>query len=199
MADLWSDFTDFVITNIDKKLGNKYKVSLRNLLSNPSKYSAQQDIQTVIKSMSQDVDLYVDDAVSEMPDEAKRLDDALSKADAVTKQLASTVSMYSKQNKVPLIKPVSINRDLTAEETVSVDSANADVLSLVQKLIGSATLIADFSYKYRDAMIGSWFFGGQKNYTITVYMPDNDVALLESSRNEIKGLLNGASVLVRGI
>lgn len=199
MAELWSDFTDFVITNVDKKMGNKYKVSLRNLLSNPSKYASQADIQTVIKNMTQDVDSYVDQSVDAMPDESKKLDDALKKADSVTKQLSSTISMQCKQNKVPLVKPVSVDRDRTKEEAIFIDSAGSDVVSLAQKLIEISNLIADFSYQYRDAWIGSWLFSGKKNYTLNVYMPDNDVALLEASRNEITALLNGASAVVKGI
>ena len=37
MADLWSDYTDFVIDNIDKSIGKKYKMSLRDLLTDPEK------------------------------------------------------------------------------------------------------------------------------------------------------------------
>ncbi len=199
MAEYWSDYTDFVLTNIDKKISTKYKVSLKKLLGNPSKFASQPNIQATIKSLGDEVNSYIDNAIGTMPDAKKALNDSVLKADAVTKQLAQSISMQAKQHKVPVVRPVSVNRDETRDETVSVDDAGPDVLALVEKLVDSSTMIADFSYQYDNSTIGSWLFSGGKNYILNVFVPDNDVAMLEASRTEIITLLDAAGVMIEGI
>ena len=199
MADLWSDYTDFVIDNIDKSIGKKYKMSLRDLLTDPESFSSDPNIQNTIKSMADDVNAYIDQALSKMSAQKQELDDNLTKADSVTKQLAQSISMQAKQNRVPFIVPVSIDRDDTKEEVISVDSAGSDVLALIEKLAASSTLIADFTTQYDNSLIGNWFFSGPKNYTINVYLPDSDIISMQDSRDELLGLPDAASALIAGL
>jgi hypothetical protein len=199
MADLWSDYTDFVIDNIDKSIGKKYKMSLRDLLTDPENFSSDPNIQNTIKSMADDVNAYMDQALSKMSAQKQELDDNLTKADSVTKQLAQSISMQAKQNRVPFIVPVSIDRDDTKEEVISVDSAGSDVLALIEKIAASSTMIADFTTQYDNSLIGNWFFSGPKNYTINVYLPDSDVISMQDSRDELLGLLDAASALIAGL
>lgn len=199
MADLWSDYTDFVIDNIDKSIGKKYKMSLRDLLTDPESFSPDPNIQNTIKSMADDVNAYMDQALSKMSAQKQELDDNLTKADSVTKQLAQSISMQAKQNRVPFIVPVSIDRDDTKEEVISVDSAGSDVLALIEKIAASSTMIADFTTQYDNSLIGNWFFSGPKNYTINVYLPDSDVISMQDSRDELLGLLDAASALIAGL
>lgn len=199
MAEFWSDYTDFVLSSIEKKLGNKYKVPLKGLLSNPVKYAGTAAIQTTIRSLSQDVDSYIDSTIASMPEEKKAMTDQLLKIDATTKQLASTVSMQAKAHKIPMIKPVTIERDESKEEVIFVDSVNDPTLALIDRLCGSSTIVSDFSYTYDKATIGSWLFSGQKNYVLSVYVPDNDVMMLEASRSEIQDMLDAADVMTHGI
>ena len=199
MADLWSDYTDFVIDNIDKSIGKKYKMSLRDLLTDPESFSPDPNIQNTIKSMADDVNAYMDQALSKMSAQKQELDDNLTKADSVTKQLAQSISMQAKQNRVPFIVPVSIDRDDTKEEVISVDSAGSDVLALIEKIAASSTMIADFTTQYDNSLIGNWFFSGPKNYTINVYLPDSDIISMQDSRDELLGLLDAASALIAGL
>ncbi len=199
MADLWSDYTDFVIDNIDKSIGKKYKMSLRDLLTDPESFSSDPNIQNTIKSMADDVNAYMDQALSKMSAQKQELDDNLTKADSVTKQLAQSISMQAKQNRVPFIVPVSIDRDDTKEEVISVDSAGSDVLALIEKIAASSTMIADFTTQYDNSLIGNWFFSGPKNYTINVYLPDSDVISMQDSRAELLGLLDAASAMIAGL
>ncbi|EQD61661.1 hypothetical protein B2A_03155 [mine drainage metagenome] len=198
MADLWTDYTDFVIDGIDKGIGKKYKVSLRDLLTDPQSYASDPNIQNTIKSMGDDVNAYVDQALSKMAAQKQELDDNLTRVDSVTKQLAQSISMQAKQNRVPFIVPISVDRDDAKEEAISVDSAGSDVLALIEKIVSGSNFIADFTTQYDNSLIGNWFFSGQKNYTINVYMPDNDVISLQGSRAELLGLLDAASALISG-
>jgi hypothetical protein len=199
MAEFWSDYTDFVLTNIDRKIGGKYKLSLKGLLGDPSKFASQPNIQNTIKNLAEEVNKYLDATLASMGDERKALTDQLLKADAVTKQLAQSVAMQAKQYKVPVVKPVSIQRDETRDETIFVDTVTQDITSLIEKLAGTSTVIADFSYSYQNATIGSWLFSGRKDYVLNVFLPDNDVVMLEASRAEISDLLDAAGVIIQGI
>ena len=199
MTDLWSDYTDFVIDNIDNTIGKKYKMSFRDFLTDPQSFSSDPNIQNTIKSMADDVNEYIDQALSKMTAQKQELDANLTRADSVTKQLAQSISMQAKQNRVPLIVPISVDRDDTKEEVISVSSADSSVLALIEKLASASSFIADFTTQYDNSMIGNWFFSGQKNYTINIYLPDSDVISFQDSRAELLALLDAASSLISGL
>lgn len=199
MAELWSDYTDMLINGIDKQVGSKYKFSLRALLTDPTKYAAQQNVQMAIDNMKEDVDNYIDGRVKALADEQRSLDDAASKADSITGQLGRSISLQAKQNNVPMIKPVTVDRDTAREETIYIDAVDNGVASLVQKLVSSSMLVADLSVSYKNYTVGSWLFSGSKNYVLSVYMPDSTLLALEASRSEINNLLTSASNFIKGL
>lgn len=198
MAELWDDYTDVIITSIDESVKGKYKFSLRDILTNPSEFSSQSNIQTDVANISNDVDNFIDNMLSSLSDEKKALDENLSKADAITKQLAKAISTNAKQNKIPFVIPVSVNRDETKDEVITVDSADSAILALVEKLVASSTMVMDFTYKYGESEIGSWFFSGMKNYVLDVYLPESNIIMLNASRDEIKDILNTSLMLLQG-
>jgi hypothetical protein len=199
MAELWSDYTDMLVTGIDKQIGAKYKFSLRSLLTDPTKYATLQNVQTAIDNMKEEVNSYIDAKANALDDEKKGLDDAAAKVDSITRQLGQSINSQARQNNAPVIRPVMIERDTTKEENIYVDSIDSSVVALVQKLVLSSTLIADFSAKYKDYTIGSWLFSGHKNYMLNVYMPDNTLLSLEMSRAELGNLLDSASNFIKGL
>jgi hypothetical protein len=199
MAELWSDYTDMLIKGIDKQIGSKYKFSLAALLTNPNRYAAQPNVQISIDNMREDVDKYIDDKAKAMADEQKNLDDAASKADSITGQLGRSISVQARQSNIPMIKPVTMDRDTDREETIYVDAIDNGVSALVQKLVSASILVADLSASYKNYSIGSWLFSGSKNYVLNVYMPDSALLALEASRLEINGLLQLASSTIKGL
>jgi predicted RNA-binding protein with RPS1 domain len=44
--EMWSDYTDYVISSIDGKISGKYNLSIRDFLSNPAKYAKKENIKT---------------------------------------------------------------------------------------------------------------------------------------------------------
>ncbi len=199
MAQFWSDYTDFVITSIDKSLEGKYKITLRDLLSDPEKYTSMQGIENTVKNMQADVTSFIDSSIASMPEEKTALEDALSRADSVTKQLLDSISLRSKQYKVPVIKPVSVGRDTAKDEVISVGTATQETLALVEKLASLSVFIADMSSTYENALIGSWLFSGSKDYIMNVFMPDNDVAMLESTKAELNDMLESTLAVIQGV
>ena len=193
MADLWSDYTDSLIDTMDKDISAKYKMRLRDLLTDPGKYADQPNIGVTISNMKEDANKQIDTMLAGMQDEVKRLEDDMSKINSITQQLAQNISMQSKQHNVPLIKPVDITRDTGSEDTIVLNSVDSDALKLAEKLIMSSVMVADFSYTYKSYSVGSWFFGGHKNYSIAVYVPENEAYRLELARDELNDLLDFAA------
>ncbi len=199
MADLWSDYSDALIADIDAKLGSKYKMSISDLLTDPSKYAGNDNIQTTIKNMRSDVDFYIDDRLAKMADERKLLEDSVFKANSITTQLAQNISMQAKQYKVPVIKPVMIDRDDTDDVVIYVDAVDAPLLALVDKLSSSAMFIADYTYSYKQSKIGSWMFSGTVNRILSVFLRPSDVLSLENSKAELDGIFDSAAAFISKI
>ncbi len=199
MADMWSDETDGLLRDVDKKLGSKYKMTVRDLLANLPKYAGQSDISVTIDNMREDVNKYIDGLLEKMPAVTRDLENSMAQANSITRQLSMNIGMQAKQNNVPVIKPVDITRDTDEEEVIAINAVDEQVLKLVEKLVGRSNLIADFSYPFKTYSIGSWFFGGDtKNYTIDVDIAPNDAYDMEMSRQEINDLFDQSLNFVRG-
>jgi len=198
MAEFWSDYTNTVISDVDADLGNKYgKVNLRKFLSNPAKFVEQPDIQTVAQGIRKDTNAFIDSILEGLDKEQRDLENSLAKADSITTQIISNISMQAKQNKVPMIKPALIERDQTQDVTIYIDNMDSSVLALIEKLAANATYIADNTTTYSDRKIGEWLFGGRKNYILSVFMPDNQAMSLQDTKTEINGLFDLAMDFVK--
>ena len=60
-------------------------------------------------------------------------------------------------------------------------------------------LIADLSTAYKEYSFGSWLFSGNKDYVLSVFVPDSSLLMLEASRAELDGLLASASSFIKGL
>ena len=196
MADLWSDYTDALINDIDDELGAKYKMSVRRFLSDPGKYAKQEGISITVSNMQEDVDNFIDQRLKELAAEQKSLMDDAARADSITSQIAQTLSLKAKQTKLPLIRPVAVERDETHDEVVYISSVDSGTLVLIDKLTENADFVADFTYQYKNYKIGNWLFCGKKTYAIRTYLPPNEVLYIENGKNEIDTLFNDAKALL---
>jgi hypothetical protein len=196
MAELWSDYTDSIISDIDNDLSGKYKMTLRDFLTNPTKYAAQQNIKVTIANMKEDVNRYIDEVVAGLGSESKTLQNDMSRVDSITKQLSQNISMQAKQYGVPLINPVDVSRNEDEDTVITIDSVEADTIKLVDSLTKGSTFICDFSYEYKEYNIGSWLFCGGKNYSLGVFVPPNEIFNLDGARSEITSLLDQANSFI---
>ncbi len=195
--EIWSDYTDYVISSIDGKISGKYKLSIRDFLSNPAKYAKTANIKTTVSNMIEEVNSYIDGIILNMADENNALGDLLSKVGSATAQLKQNISIQAKQSKIPIVTPVLVDRNESNEERIFISAVNPDILSLIQKLTSDSNFIADLTYKYRNVEIGSWLFSGAKNHLINLYLPDNEIIALESAKTEIVDLMDAASALMQ--
>lgn len=199
MADLWSDYTDALMKDIDKSLGSKYKMSIQNLLADPTKYVSQPNVQLTVGNMKEDANKYIDGLLGGMPDEVKALEDSTAKANEMTRQLAQNISMQTKQHDVPLVKPYDVTREPAREEVIQIDTVDDQLLKLAEKLTEGSNMVADFTYSFKNFNIGSWLFSrNEKNYVLSVYMPPNNAYDLELSRLELNDLFDDAANFIRG-
>ncbi len=198
MAELWSDYTDNIITELDAVAGAKYgKANIRRFLSNPAKYASQANINATMQKMRNDANAYFDGRLGDLSAESKTLSDNLIKADSITGQIAQNISMQAKQNKVPIIKPPLIERDVTKDQTIYVDAVDGNVMTLIEKLVTNAMYIADNTGTFDNKKVGEWVFGGKRTYVLRVYVPQTNVVLLRGSRDELNALFDVAADYIK--
>ncbi|MCL5430035.1 MAG: hypothetical protein M1504_00990 [Candidatus Marsarchaeota archaeon] len=191
MAEIWSEYTDGIIKDVDSALGKKYKFTVRQFLKSPMDYASQPNVKNTAESMRKEINGYLDGILNGLTEQRKNLDARASKVNAITSQLSQNIAMQSKQNKIPMIKPVVIERDVTKEEIIYISEVDTGVLSLIEKLISNSIYIADYTGDYKDYKIGDWFFGSNnKNYSLRVYMPQDQIIMLEGAKAEINGLFD---------
>jgi hypothetical protein len=198
MAELWSDYTDIIITDMDSALGAKYgKVNVRKFLSSPAKYAALPNISSDAQRMKSDANEYLDGVLEGLSEQKARLDDGLLKADSLTGQLSQSISMLAKQNRIPVIKPAFMERNTADDQVIYIDSVDSGVAALIEKLVANAVYIADRTDTYENRRVGEWLFGGQNSYIVKVYVPQNEVMLVQGAKDEINSLFDVAINFVK--
>lgn len=191
MAELWSDYADEIISSVDSAMSAKYgKVSIRKFLTNPGKYAGSPDMASNAQNMKNDVNAYLDTMLGELSSESKTLSDNLIKAESITTQLSQNISMQAKQNRLPLIKPITLDRDTTTDEIIYIDNVDSGVIALVEKLAAESVYIADSTTVYKDHKLGTWVFGGSKTYVVRAYLPQSEVILVENAKDELNYLFD---------
>ncbi|MGC8669945.1 MAG: hypothetical protein ACP5TL_02210 [Candidatus Micrarchaeia archaeon] len=198
MAEMWSDYTGAIIGNLDSSIKKKYGFSLSDLLSNPKALAGQENISVKISNIKSDVNSFIDSQKQDALRREKTFNDILERADSITNKIAQKISVVAKQNNIPIIKPIAVNRNTDNEDHIYIDSSDDNVLAMVEKLVSSSVIVADFTTEYNNLKIGDWHFNGQKNYSLTVYTPTSNVMLLDSSRDELNTLLDAAAEFISG-
>jgi len=198
MADLWSDYTDMMLSELEPTVKSKYNLSLKKLLTNPTQFADDETVSVKIDNIKEEVNKYFDDVVGQLEEERKALENNATKSDSITNQLNQRISLEAKQANIPVIKPYAVARDETRDETVYVNSVDSNTLALVDKLTSGSTFVADMTYKYKDYNIGTWFFSGRKNYVVSVALEPNPVLSVEGSRTELNMLIDNAKEILKG-
>lgn len=187
MADdntLSAETMNFVKT-IDKQLGEKYVVSLQDVLSDSSSISRKGNAKDSIGNLKADVNAYFDSLLKNLEDEEKRFNSELEAASELYKKVSDFISSKCQTMGVPLIRPVAVERDQDKEETIVISVEDTAIELLISRLISNSTYIADTSTTYKTYNIGSWLFSGDKNYNINVNPPSSIILNIEASRDEI--------------
>jgi spore coat protein CotF len=198
MAEILSNYTQSLVKDMDKEASTRFSLSISDMINNLDKYETRPNIKVTISNMKEYANKYIDNALNSISKEARNMDDDLSRIDSMTRQLTQNLSMQAKQHGIPIIKPFNVARDTSKEETIEIDSVNDQIIKLMERLAVKSDLIADFSYTFKDRMIGSWLFSGAKNYAVNIHVPQNEAMNLELAREELNGVLDAASSYLSG-
>ena len=163
MADdtKFSDETSSFIDSIDKKIGTKYGIGLRTVLTDTSFLKARSNPKEIIENMKTDVSNYFDSLSKGMEDEEAAFDSKLKAVDTLYKRLNDVVKNKSSFANVPFTKPLNIERETDKEENLTIDQYDGTVDALVTKLVSVSHYVADISIQYKDYNLGSWLFSGK--------------------------------------
>lgn len=194
----WSENTNDLVESLAPVINDKYGIALKDILINPAFYVSKKDIETTFSGIRDEVDDYVETAMKGLEDEKKNFEKDGLKCDAVSKQLAQSITMLAKQNNIPVIKPVSIDRNVDNEEVIYVNNIDSGLTALMTKLASASSFIADFSTTYKTYSLGQWLFDGHKNYVINVSLEQNSYMDLDQARDELKVIMDGIDAYFKG-
>ena len=189
----WDDSTDVFVRDMESEINDKYKVSLRELLSDPRKYQDLVGVSDIVEKIRGDVESYFTDLLSGLQTEEEEFTKQLEGIDALHTQIGQAISSKAGIGRVPFVKPASLDAGDQPVETIYLDNYDGQADMLVTKLINSSSYILDLSTSYRKYAIGNWFFSGSKNCLLSVQMPDSRILMVENSRDTIMAALDDAT------
>jgi hypothetical protein len=187
---LWDIQTDQFISSLEQPIKESKNVSLRDMLTNPSKYYDVKGINDTISDIKKITTDYFDGILSNLTEERKKLDNELESADVQYKKISEVISNKATSSNVPYIKPfaVEINQDI--REEIILDQYNNEADALLGKLASGSMYIADVSGSYNNHTLGSWLFSSNKPYLVTLRPPSSLIVIIERSMNNILNMLN---------
>ncbi len=183
------------VDKLEAQMLQKYKLSLRDILENPSEYSEKPNIQDTINSMKKEIDDYFNSVKAEYADEEKKLSEELKRMDEVYKKIDTLITSKALELNVPYIDPLEINRDTTNDEIIVIYDYSDDIEKLIERLLSSSIYAADLSTPYEDYMMGLWFFSGPRPRALSVNAPTSPLLEIEAGRLEIDSILERVTAL----
>lgn len=178
------------VKTIDKQLGDKYIITLEDVLSDASALKRKGNPKEAIGNLKGDVNSYFESLLKSLEEEEKRFTQELESANELYRKISEFILAKTQAMSIPLVKPISVERDEEKEETIVIAVDDTSVDLLITRLISNSTYIADTSTTYKNYKIGSWLFSGPKNYNITVNPPSSIILNIESSRDDINSRLD---------
>lgn len=198
MADQpWGDYTDGLINQIDDSMGKKYGMTVRAFLTNPGRYANQENIAITISNMREDVNNILDQVAGGLKEQRDQLNGELSKVASITSQLGQNILMQAKQKKIPLIKPVAVDRNEENDVTLYINTVDEGTFQLIDRLISDSKLIVDYTTQYDTYNVGTWLFNGNKDYVLGVYVTPNEAMMFDDARAELDSIFDAAEDLLK--
>ncbi|MDE1827772.1 MAG: hypothetical protein KGH65_01275 [Candidatus Micrarchaeota archaeon] len=179
------------VKTIDKQIGEKYLLGLQDVITDPDVVAKKPNAKEILAGMKADTNAYFDSLLKNLEDESKRFNAELEGVSALYKQISEHIQAKAQSANVPVIKPVSVEREISKEETIVVSTDDTAIELLLARLIGASTYIADLSTSYKTYTIGSWLFSGSKNYNLSLNPPSSVILNIEASRDEINFRIDG--------
>ena len=191
----WSRSTEEALEKLDSSMLQRYKLSLRDIMSNPVEYSTKPGINDTINSMKREIDSYFSEILLSHAQEQKTLDAELKRIGDIYTKIDSIIESKAKELNIPYINPMEISRETSGEETIMIYDFEESIATLVNKLVENCVYVADLSTDYKDNPIGYWLFSGSKSRALSVNPPQSPLIEIQGSHDEINTALDSAMAL----
>ncbi|MDE1854892.1 MAG: hypothetical protein KGH57_01040 [Candidatus Micrarchaeota archaeon] len=186
----WDEQTDSFISDLEDTISKAYSVSLRGLLTDPTKYLSKENFSTTLQGIRSQINSYFDALLENMKEEQAKLASEMESATAQYKAIDSVINSKAAVARVPYIKPLLVSRTASREESIVIESYDESLEAFIGKLVNVSTYVADMSADYKQYKLGSWIFSGAKNHVLTVNPPTSPVLVIENSKGIIDDMLD---------
>ncbi len=191
----FSPYAEAAIEKLESEILQKYKMSLRDILTNPREYSDKPGITDSVTKMKKDVDDYFNSMKAEYAQEEASLNSELKRLDEIYKQIDLKIKDKSKELGIPYINPITIVRNAENEETIIIYENDDSVQQLIEKLVPTSVYVADISTEYKDYSIGFWLFSGPKTRVLSINPPVSPLIDIEAGHDELISGLDSVTAL----
>ncbi len=192
MADNYdiSDDTQEYVNAIDQKIGDRYGVSLYNILNDSNALKGKDNAKQILIGMRADITEFFSSLTTKLKVEQEELENELKAADTLYNRINDLIKNKASFAGIPYVKPFGIERDTDNEENIVIDQFDNTVDTLITRLVGVVHYIADISAQYKEYNLGTWLFSGNKNYLLTINPPTSILFNIEVGKSEINYALD---------
>lgn len=189
----WDELTDSFITGIDNTILKDSDVTLRDIMTEPSRYSQKADASTILKKMQSAVNTYFSEVSTTFSSEKEKLNSELDNISTIYSKIVSILNEKIESAKIPLIFPYTIDINRNNSENIIIDTYDNSIELLIGKLISTSKYVAEVSSKYKDYTLGSWIFSGDNIRIITIKPPESIIIQIENSQETLNEYLTSFS------
>jgi hypothetical protein len=192
-------YTEGILRNLDKEIKKKFKLSLIEVIENPSDYISRDGIDRKLANIEEYVDSAIGAMIDGAKDSAKVQDLRFQKSEDLTRKIASYVKAHAMQNGIPIIAPSALEVRLEGRDRFYVNDLDASVSRFIERLIDSSKFIIDMTENIGDRKVGAWLFSGDKDVVVGVHCPRSSMSMMRASRAEILHKIREAADSIRGL
>ncbi len=186
----WDDQVEAYVSEIDDVVSKQYDIDFRELLTNPQKFIGNQKAIDAMPGIKSEVKSYFDNLLKSMDEESKKLASEMEAATVQYDKINEIIQIKVAAMKIPYIKPLYVNRNVSNEETILIESYDESLDPFIGKMVNISNYVADVSASYKDYILGSWIFSGPKNYLLAINQPTSPVLTIETGANTLNALVD---------
>ena len=196
MADAENnDFADNIIDILEPQISEKYNISLKMLLTDPLSIENKKDTIEKITDIKTDINSYIDTLISESSEKESELNKLLENINDVSLKLDAFIKKNATEKNIPVLKAI-YSRNTKKDKIINIENFEENVTLLVNKLLSASLFVIDESYKYKEYDVGAWIFSSNNDYAIEVFLPPQELMIIESARIELNNLIDQTNAIL---
>lgn len=142
MADNYdiSDDTQEYVNAIDQKIGDRYGVSLYNILNDSNALKGKDNAKQILIGMRADITEFFSSLTTKLKVEQEELENELKAADTLYNRINDLIKNKASFAGIPYVKPFGIERDTDNEENIVIDQFDNTCRHPYNQISGGGTL-----------------------------------------------------------